>query len=338
LLTAVITIGCLPVSCRWALGAQLGEGAYARVYAALNRGEDGRRMAVKVMKVAAGRDVAQLQGELALYARLAHPHVVAYLGSCVDNRSGRLYIGMEYAEGGSVARMLSEYGAFPDPVARSYVRQILLGLDYLHAQKIVHRDLKGANILVTLGGVIKLADFGAARVLEAAAVLPQEEERAAAAAAAAAGEGQDKAKWSVSVGVFSLRGSVFWISPEMLHGRSYGRRADIWSLGCVVIEMLTGKHPWPELAMETTPWSAMFKIAQSGHGPPRPEDLSDDARSFLDACLSMDPAARPTAAQLLDHPWVKGVAVPEVAAVAAVATDQAMIPAPTQPESGAGDA
>jgi mitogen-activated protein kinase kinase kinase len=136
---------------------------------------------------------------------------------------------------------------------------VLKGLAYLHDQKFVHRDLKGANLLVTLDGCVKLADFGAAKALgDRVPNLAQQNGPDAASeqsawAATAAGK--------ASVGAQSLRGSVFWISPEVMHGVGYGRRADIWSLGCVVIEMLTGSHPWPDLANEATPWAAMFKVS-----------------------------------------------------------------------------
>ncbi len=98
-----------------------------------------------------------------------------------------------------------------------------------------------------------------------------------------------------------MRGSVFWMAPEVIRGTGYGRRADIWSLGCTVIEMLTGTHPWPHLDNQ---WTAMFTIAKCEEGPPRPKGIGEEAARFLDKCLQFDPAKRPTAAELLQDPFV----------------------------------
>ena len=93
------------------------------------------------------------------------------------------------------------------------------------------------------------------------------------------------------------------MAPEVINGKGYGRRADIWSVGCTVIEMFTGQHPWPQL--ENT-WAAMFFIAKTTSGPPLPESASDVAKDFLRACFVLDPKGRPTASQLLQHAFVAG--------------------------------
>ncbi|GJP72006.1 hypothetical protein CLOP_g2969 [Closterium sp. NIES-67] len=110
--------------------------------------------------------------------------------------------------------MLEKFGAFSESLVRVYTRQLLLGLEYLHACRIVHRDIKGGNVLVDRDGVVKLVDFGAFKSFH---------------------EG------TVGEGCKSIRGSVFWMAPEVIKGEGYGRRADIWSVGCTVIEMLTGR-------------------------------------------------------------------------------------------------
>eukprot|EP00798_Chlamydomonas_sp_ICE-L_P030644 gene30644-35659_t len=116
----------------------------------------------------------------------------------------------------------------------------------------------------------------------------------------------DQDPMTITDGMKSLKGSVFWMAPEVIKGTGYGRRADVWSLGCTVLEMLSGKHPWPNLENH---WSAMFSIAKEEQGPPRPAGVSDLALDFLNKCLQYDPKQRPSATEMLQHNWV---AAPEV--------------------------
>ena len=154
-----------PPRIRWRRGRQLGEGAFGTVYQALDT-VSGRLMAVKTIRVRNPlADVDQYKAEVDVLQRYAHPNIVQYLG--LEEGPGpaagpqRLCIFLEYVAGGTIAALLREYGAFPERVVQRYTGQILAGLAYLHRSGVVHRDVKGANILVTDGGVIKLADFGA---------------------------------------------------------------------------------------------------------------------------------------------------------------------------------
>ena len=127
-----------------------------------------------------------LQREIGLLKDLDHENIVRYLGSQLDDDF--LNIFLEYVPGGSVAAMLANYGPFEEPLVRSYVRQILQGLDYLHEREIIHRDIKGGNILVDNNGVIKISDFGISQRVE---------------------EGISNGGGSV-MNRASLQGSVFW--------------------------------------------------------------------------------------------------------------------------------
>ncbi|KIY96351.1 hypothetical protein MNEG_11610 [Monoraphidium neglectum] len=265
---------------QWTRGELLGEGAYGKVYAGLNQ-MTGELMAVKALELVgrsgsaeAAAQLADLVKELDLYKKLKHKHVVGYIDATFEARQNTLFIFLEYVPGGSIASMVNRFGRFGEELARIYTRQLLLGLEYLHSCKIVHRDVKGGNVLVTRDGIVKLADFGASKAY------------------------RDATKTDA---MKSMRGSVFWMAPEVIKGTGYGRRADIWSLGCTVIEMLTGSHPWPE---RDNHWSAIFAIAHSTEGPPRPPGISATAEDFLDHCLQVDPSKRPTATELLQHPWV----------------------------------
>ncbi|KAK9812977.1 hypothetical protein WJX72_006759 [[Myrmecia] bisecta] len=261
----------------WTKGELLGEGAYGKVFVGLNQ-QNGELMAVKEMILAGTKNspeqrvqLESLEREISLYRNIQHRHVVGYIAAHMDFEASKLYIFLEYVPGGSIATMLERFGAFSEQLVANYTRQLLLGLEYLHGCKVIHRDVKGANVLVTRDGRVKLADFGASKAYH---------------------------ETTVTDGMKSIRGSVYWMAPEMLKGVGYGRRADIWSVGCTVIEMLTGKHPWPDLDNH---WSAMFAIAKTESGPPLPDNISDDCRDFLQRCLKHDPRERPTATELLQH-------------------------------------
>merc|ERR1712048_1485059 len=178
---------------------------------------------------------------------LAHPHIVSYLGhDYIDNA---LYIYLEYMAGGSVAQVLSQFGSFDESLIATYARELLEGLEYLHTRQpvVLHRDIKGANILVGLDCKVKLSDFGCSK--RTADTLSQ-----------------------------SLRGSIPWMAPEVIQQTGYGRRSDVWSLGCVVIEMATAQHPWGSF---DNPMAAMVKIGMSHATPPLPDNVSEICRDFI---------------------------------------------------------
>lgn len=198
-----------------------------------------------------------------------------YYGSEIVN--DKFYIYMEYVYPGSINKYIREHcGAITEAVVRNFTRHILSGLAYLHSRKTIHRDIKGANLLVDACGVVKLADFGMAKLLTGQAA------------------------------VLSLKGSPYWMAPELMqsvmHNDSSSDLAlavDIWSLGCTIIEMLTGKAPWSEYEGA----AAMFKVLKES--PPVPETLSPEGKDFLCRCFQRDPAHRPPASKLLDHPFLK---------------------------------
>ncbi|QRW27219.1 STE/STE11 kinase [Rhizoctonia solani] len=258
---------------------------FGRVYHAMNL-TTGEMIAVKQVELpktdsdrADSRQVTvvdALKSESDTLRDLDHPHIVQYLG--FEETADVFSVFLEYVPGGSVGSVLRKFGKFEDEVVRSFSRQIIDGLAYLHKSGILHRDLKGDNILVDRSGICKISDFGISKRSEH--VYNNHEGTA-------------------------MQGSVFWMAPEMLHSnkQGYNAKIDIWSVGCVVLEMQAGRRPWTEDDM----FAVMYKVGGLRQAPPVPDDviLSPLADDFRRKCFAVDPAERPTAAELLTHPWLE---------------------------------
>ncbi|BFZ53971.1 ATP binding [Savitreella phatthalungensis] len=254
----------------WHKGMLIGQGSFGSVVLGMNA-LTGELMAVKQVdlpRTHGDRDAQSrnaqmlraLQREIALLRDMQHDNVVQYLGSNFDDT--HLNIFLEYVPGGSVSKMLADYGAFKEPLVRQFVRQILAGLSYLHGRAIIHRDIKGGNILVDNKGVIKISDFGISKKVEAdllsadiGTVDPQNEERSTRPTFPASSQANAHHRPS-------LQGSVYWMAPEVVRHQRYTSKADIWSLGCLIIEMFTARHPYPDLDQ----MQAIFRIGGGGGG------------------------------------------------------------------------
>lgn len=263
---------------QWQKGKLLGRGTYGSVYEAMNR-ETGSLCAMKEVDIIpddtkSSECIRQLEQEIRVLRTLEHPNIVQYLGSEIIE--DRFCIYLEYVHPGAINKYVKEHcGALTESVVRNFTRHILSGLAYLHSKKTVHRDIKGANLLVDASGVVKLADFGLAKHLSA--------------------HSND----------LSLKGSPHWMAPEVLQAvlRKDANMEDtctmdIWSLGCTLIEMVTGKPPWNEF----NAGQAMFNMLR--RSPPIPESLSSEGKDFLRRCLQRNPENRSSAALLLEHPFV----------------------------------
>lgn len=266
---------------KWIKGALIGAGSFGKVYLGMDA-VNGLLMAVKQVELPRGSApneerkknmLSALEREIDLLKDLSHPNIVQYLYSSVDDDF--LNIFLEYVPGGSVTALLRSYGAFEEPLVKNFVRQILQGLNYLHERDIIHRDIKGANILVDNKGGIKISDFGISKKVDGNLLTGKRMNRP------------------------SLQGSVFWMAPEVVKQTAHTSASDIWSVGCLVVEMLTGEHPWAQL----TQMQAIFKIGQSAK-PAIPSDISSEAQDFLTKTFDLNHLARPSAGELLQHPWV----------------------------------
>ncbi|KAK7940587.1 hypothetical protein WMY93_003913 [Mugilogobius chulae] len=260
----------------WRRGKLLGQGAFGQVYLCYDV-DTGRELAAKQVQFdpdspETSKEVSALECEIQLLKNLHHERIVQYYGCLRDHSEKTLTIFMEYMPGGSVKDQLKAYGALTENVTRKYTRQILEGVSYLHSNMIVHRDIKGANILRDSVGNVKLGDFGASKRLQTICMS--------------------------GTGIRSVTGTPYWMSPEVISGEGYGRKADVWSLGCTVVEMLTEKPPWAEYEA----MAAIFKIATQPTKPLLPPHCSEQARNFIH-CIFVEAKQRPSAEELLRHPF-----------------------------------
>jgi serine/threonine protein kinase len=215
---------------------------------------------------------------------LSHENIVQYIDSIRTENTFNIIV--EYAEHGAITSWLKPNGPFPGgltlELTKGAVFSVLKGLEYLHHQGVIHRDIKGDNILIPAKGTLelKVADFGVA---------------------------------TKQTGTNEVVGTPYWMAPEVIEQRSQHNSAcDIWSVGCTVIELLTGKPPYFELS----PMPAMYRIVQDDH-PPLPDNISNELEDFLMACFNKRPEERKTASALLQHPWLKEMRERAAAAEAA---------------------
>jgi len=271
---------------RWKQGEIIGHGSFGKVMMGLNL-ETGCMMAVKQVQIGMVNTAAQqdrvkaLEIEIELLSQFTHKNIVSYYGS--ERNKDHFNIFLEYISGGTIASLLDKYGPFNENLIRVYTRQILQGLEYLHVRNTMHRDIKGANVLVDNSGVCKLTDFGTAKRISALV------------------EGESKY-------LPSIRGTVNWMAPEVIKQTTVGRFCDIWSVGCTVIEMATGKAPWSQLLnKDANCVSLLYQIAQAKSPPPIPKELSNEAVDFLKQCFKINPSDRPNVMKLLNHKFISGV-------------------------------
>jgi serine/threonine protein kinase len=259
----------------WKKGKLLGMGAFGQVYLCYDV-DTGRELAVKQVHVysrdiAASKEVRALREEIKVLQGVQHPRIVQYYGS--QENGDLLSIFMEYMPGGSIKDQIKTYGPLTENNTKRYTRQVLEGLVYLHDRCIVHRDVKGANILRDHDGNVKLGDFGASKRLQTLSNSMMQ----------------------------SQTGTPYYMSPEIIDGQGYGRKTDIWSLGCTVVEMLTGHPPWHKYEGV----AAIYRIATSEFPEyTLPDETSKTAVDFLFKCFQRNYQDRPSSSDLMKHSFV----------------------------------
>ena len=252
---------------------KIGKGSFGEVFKAFAK-ETGEIVAIKIIElnviIIQDESVPDIiNQEIRLLKESQNPRITKFYESFMNNSS--LYIVMEYVAGGSVKDIIKMRGPIPEIYIPILLREILLALNFLHTEKKIHRDVKAANILLSMDGQVKLADFGVA------------------------------AKVSESVSKRnSFVGTPYWMAPEVISQTSYDAKADIWSLGVTSIELATGNPPHYSIP----PINALFKI-QTDPPPVLDNSFTAAFRDFASQCLQKDMNQRPSAEALLEHKFIK---------------------------------
>ncbi|XP_017112092.1 mitogen-activated protein kinase kinase kinase 4 isoform X1 [Drosophila elegans] len=263
---------------RWHRGIKIGQGRFGKVYTAVNN-NTGELMAMKEIAIQPGetRALKNVAEELKILEGIKHNNLVRYYG--IEVHREELLIFMELCSEGTLESLVELTGNLPEALVRRFTAQLLAGVSELHKHGIVHRDIKTANIFLVDGSnSLKLGDFGSAVKIQAHTTVPGE--------------------------LQGYVGTQAYMAPEMFtktNSDGHGRAADIWSVGCVVVEMASGKRPWAQFDSN---FQIMFKVGM-GEKPQAPESLSQEGHDFVDHCLQHDPKARLTAVELLEHNFCK---------------------------------
>lgn len=248
----------------------IGRGSFGEVY----KGRDiatGNIVALKLVDLEkTDEEIDIIQREIKVMSQIANPHVVQYYSSMM--KESMLCIVMEFMSGGSLKDLIDSVGPLPEEAVATVMKSLCKGLDYVHKENKLHRDIKAANILLTDRGDVKLADFGVAGQMTSTV-----RERN------------------------TFVGSPFWMAPEVIQESLYNEKADIWSLGITGLELANGMPPY---ATEH-PYAALFLIPKNE--PPRVEgsQFSKSFKDFIAMCLRKNPAERAGAEHLLQHPFLK---------------------------------
>lgn len=330
----------MPVTQLYRKGDVIGRGANGVVYQGMDT-RTGSLVAIKEVPAQRGdASFHKLRSEVQLMSRLSHEHIVAYYGAELDQVAGVLLIFQEWVPGGSIDSLLQKFGGtFTDVVTQRYAIDVAKGLAYLHQEKIIHRDIKGGNVLVggvcsclpacllallerththtpppthtchhthlhlcvcvsvcrhlpsplllyplcpcsqvTDQGVAKLSDFGTSMML---------------------------ADSTTAAGTKTLCGTPYYMAPEVMKGETYGRKADVWSFGGLLLQMATGSPPWKCMNFQSIPQLLIHVVTVKGPPPLDSYDISPALRTFMMRCFEFDPNLRPTVAELLEDAYLK---------------------------------
>ena len=273
-------------------GALLGKGSSASVYSCILG--DGSFVALKAMdaRELAMHDAVELSNELRMMSKLRNRHIIRYYHAEHCEQSREVLLFMEFVHGGSLGKLVRSLpNALDERIVRTYIRQVVNGLCYLHSQKIVHRDIKADNLLIDSSeGIIKVGDFGSAKTLRNRKSL-------------------ESLVTATTNATDTIVGTPLWMAPEVINpdnrfATGYDYKADIWSLGITLCELLDqGRTPWPDFQ---STWAALYHIGNCTE-PPRFQGSSKpscECLDFLNVCLQTDPMVRPSAAKLLSHTWL----------------------------------
>ncbi|KAL2331849.1 hypothetical protein Fmac_019430 [Flemingia macrophylla] len=253
----------------WTRGFIIGRGSSATVYTATSS-HSSTVSAVKSVELSPSNS-EQLQREQRIMSSLFSPNIVSYKGSNItkENNTEWFNLFMEYMPFGTLLQECHRRGGrLAESATIHYTRQVLEGLELMHNKGVVHCDIKGSNILICEDGA-KIGDFGCAKFVNESPVV--------------------------------ISGTPLFMAPEVARGEEQGCPADVWALGCTVLQMATGFAPWPNVE---DPVTVLYHIAYSDELPEIPCFLSEDAKDFLEKCFRRNPKERWSCSQLLKHPFL----------------------------------
>lgn len=258
----------------------VGKGSFGDVFRGIDT-ETGEEVAIKIIDLdEAEEDIEEIKKEISVLSMCRSKYVTQYYTALLIPGTTRLWIVMEYMSGGALSELLQRFGPFEEDSIAVIMYDILCALQYLHGEGKIHRDIKAANVLLTDTGGVKLADFGVSGQLT----------------------------HTLGARKRTFVGTPFWMAPEVIETSEtgYDEKADIWSLGITAIELAKGEPP----NTDKHPMQVLFLIPKNP--PPRlEENFSVQFRDFVASCLHKDPGERPSASELLGHPFVRPVAKAE---------------------------
>ncbi|PIA46248.1 hypothetical protein AQUCO_01500040v1 [Aquilegia coerulea] len=270
----------------WTRGEIIGKGSFSTINLATPRKDSSENPSLMAVKSSSLAQSSMLQREEDILSDLSDsPRILRCLGhdTTFENGEEVYNVFLELASRGNLAELVRSFGGkMNETLVRHYTKSILQGLCYVHERDYVHCDIKLQNILVCSSDDIKIADFGLAKKV-----------------------GEKKGS--------SLFGTPLYMSPEAILQNEQETPSDIWALGCVVLEMITGKPAW-RCGVDADVSALLFRIGFSDELPEIPEDISEEGKDFIKRCLVRDPTKRWTAEMLVNHPFVTDVTVslPEV--------------------------
>jgi serine/threonine protein kinase len=257
---------------------KIGEGGVAEVYKAIEI-KTKRQVAIKKMNSDnKSLTLESVANEIYIMKTCRHENIIEYIDSykvIINTIRFQIWVAMEFMEGGSLTDILNLWSELKmnESQIANICKQTLLGLNCIHNQHKIHRDIKSDNILLTNKGVVKIADFGFAAVIK-----PNQKRT-------------------------TVVGTPYWMAPELIQGYEYDEKVDIWSLAIMAMEMAEGEPPY----MDYPPLKALFLISTQGIPPLKggSKQWSPEFLNFIDICLQKEPEVRPSAENLLEHPFIK---------------------------------